>query len=137
MKRFFHFRACESRKKVVGPFNNAAKILSNEKEINKMYINFDKKLSKTIKKLRKRIIDILEVDDVNFTMTTGENVCADTNSIELCFGSNIDDTYAALTFQDHFGRLEEVLENFMECKKTVWMNRGKIVKVVKRRGKNV
>lgn len=95
-----------------------------------MYINFNKSLKKLIKKTSKKVAKILHVDDVSLVIIT-EN-----GSIELCFGSSIDDTYADLKVSDTDNpRLEDIIENFIDNKSVEWMDRRVII-TPKRKDKN-
>ena len=88
-----------------------------------MYIQFNKRVRKSIKKLCRIIGEVLEVDEVDFLLATDTN--AYNGKLELCFSTPIDDTYAALNLDEIHRTLEDVLDGFIMNEEVEWMNRGK------------
>jgi len=93
-----------------------------------MVIDFDKKTKKLVKKTRKLVAEMLEVD-VDQCHLHIYTDCDRKHCVSLCFSTPIDDTYAELTVVDPSPSLVKVLKGFMENNNVEFMNRGEVLDV--------
>lgn len=85
-----------------------------------MLIRLNKETKKLIKKLCKRIAKKLETNECNLCIVSEDF----SGKIELCFETEVDDTYADLRTNDD--EMCHLLKTFMDNPHVEFMKRGKL-----------